>query len=135
MPTTTRYIQVRFQSTLPHGERRSQQTKRLGASGFQSTLPHGERLINDLRRVRDLLFQSTLPHGERLFFMTAPLTVSSFNPRSHMGSDPSLSEKPIGLSVSIHAPTWGATSRNLFQMPSTRFQSTLPHGERLIINI
>ena len=57
-------------------------------SVFQSTLPHGERQ-NPLEKssIRSQ-FQSTLPHGERL-----GLPPDSDFPRS----------------VSIHAPTWGAT--------------------------
>ena len=38
---------------------------------------------------------------------------------------------PPGRSVSIHAPAWGATRhRRHFRLSGTRFQSTLPRGER-----
>ena len=59
---------------------------------FQSTRPHGARPINDQLASLLHLFQSTRPHGARpiLFF------------GSH-GSFP----------VSIHAPAWGATFKNL----------------------
>ena len=84
---------TRFQSTLPHGERLCGHC--WGAhqgSTFQSTLPHGERPTG--LRISDVLelFQSTLPHGER----------------QEVKSD-----IEYLLSISIHAPAWGATrSRN-----------------------
>ena len=36
---------------------------------------------------------------------------SCFNPRSHMGSDCTVIRDTISRTVSIHAPTWGATHR------------------------
>ena len=36
------------------------------------------------------------------------------------------------LLVSIHAPTWGATSGGTDYVSQIEFQSTLPHGERLV---
>ena len=36
-----------------------------------------------------------------------------------------------GRKVSIHAPTWGATSKSGYSCVLAVFQSTLPHGERL----
>ena len=55
-----------------------------------------------------------------------------FNPRSHIGSDMAGSVKRSNSVVSIHAPTWGATQLNLFSSIDEMFQSTLPHGERLM---
>ena len=55
----------KFQSTLPHGERRSYPDSLDGQRRFQSTLPHGERLGG-------------------FFFYSIP---SDFNPRSRTGSD------------------------------------------------
>ena len=102
--------EILFQSTLPHGERRLVITYILelkavsihapawGATQyisyffkcfwFQSTLPHGER-PKTLRKLCTFQpFQSTLPHGER----------------RHEFED----GEPL-ISVSIHAPAWGAT--------------------------
>ena len=102
-----------------------------------------------------LLFQSTLPRGERL---GSPLVVIPnspyFNPRSHEGSDYTpFMILIISSSISIHAPTRGAT-RGYTESPITHinfnprshegsdkdpterqaaiaeFQSTLPRGER-----
>ena len=44
-------------------------------------------------------------------------------------------EKRRAKSVSIHAPTWGATSCAYTHKPVSMFQSTHPHGVRLIISL
>ena len=36
-------------------------------------------------------------------------SVSNFNPRTHVGCDRFNDLTPIGYSISIHAPMWGAT--------------------------
>ena len=54
-------------------------------------------------------FQSTHPHGVR--------------PRHQM-------DRHRPQEVSIHAPTWGATSSNAIFSPYVLFQSTHPHGVR-----
>ncbi len=99
---------------------------------FQSTLPHGERLGADKEPATFGVFQSTLPHGER-----PPLNlqdrdrVGSFNPRSRTGSDTARSSSDWGEPVSIHAPARGATQpAKQWFITTSKFQSTLPHGER-----
>ena len=79
------------------------------SSVFQSTLPHGERLgfeqlwqfvlvvsihaptwgatLPTAHIVYKVKFQSTLPHGERHIAYNVAVDCTSFNPRSHMGSD------------------------------------------------
>ena len=127
-----------FQSTHPHGVRQvmcgsaasnmrvSIHAPTWGATSIFFTLTY------------DNEFQSTHPHGVR----RSPCLVSSlvfcFNPRTHMGCDPSkplLSNSGIGfnprthmgcdiyhfsfwscLFVSIHAPTWGATAKGLLKL-------------------
>ena len=86
---------------------------------------------------RQQQFQSTLPHGERrkLIFMIRMFT--NFNPRSHTGSDYYRLFACILFTISIHAPTRGATTYNPVGTYVQKFQSTLPHGERrglLLIN-
>ena len=77
------------------------------------------------------LFQSTLPRGERLNKHVTPNCPQDFNPRSHGGSDSDDINLDNFAKISIHAPTGGATiSFPLIQIRS-RFQSTLPRGERL----
>ena len=87
------FLHPLFQSTLPHGERLELIDKICAEHMFQSTLPHGERPTYDFAMRHATRFQSTLPHGERL------LQVSIKN-RLQI--------------VSIHAPTWGATSSLFF---------------------
>ena len=55
------------------------------------------------------VFQSTLPRGERQLFEVANAAVKS---------------------ISIHAPTRGATFANAIKLDKLLFQSTLPRGER-----
>ena len=58
-----------------------------------------------------------------------------FNPRSHEGSDDGVKNWEQNLTISIHAPTRGATFRILVPNLCKRFQSTLPRGERLLDTI
>ena len=78
-------------------------------SKFQSTLPRGERRRATEKSEVNKVFQSTLPRGERhkrpLFFVCE----ANFNPRSHEGSDQTLSSVRCSPQISIHAPTRGAT--------------------------
>ena len=76
---------------------------------FQSTHPHGVRQVAGLKTERTGVFQSTHPHGVRL--------------RQY------LCRQSI-LSVSIHAPTRGATLVPNSYRPKNKFQSTHPHGVR-----
>ncbi|SDT04342.1 hypothetical protein SAMN05444162_2928 [Paenibacillaceae bacterium GAS479] len=101
------------------------------AMRFQSTLPHGERRGFESELLTILEFQSTLPHGER--HTVTPKRSSSkrcFNPRSRTGSDGIMQPKKCTYNVSIHAPARGATAPNGHQKIRNTFQSTLPHGER-----
>ena len=101
-----------FQSTLPRGERHTFDEDEIIHIKFQSTLPRGERQVTALkfypvRRVsihapawgatvcagrdeNDIMFQSTLPRGERRSRIAFMNQYASFNPRSRVGSDPSL---------------------------------------------
>ncbi len=56
---------------------------------------------------------------------------SSFNPRSHGGSDAGQGCASGSSTVSIHAPTGGATPCSWRSQWPEMFQSTLPRGERL----
>ena len=124
---------------------------------FQSTHPHGVRLLIPTSAVNSGTFQSTHPHGVR---RRADRLLSAgeyhFNPRTRMGCDTLICPPtPPLFGISIHAPAWGATwwrsaARRCAQHfnPRTRmgcdsfisiflrsaplFQSTHPHGVRLI---
>ena len=78
------------------------------------------------------IFQSTHPRGVRRRCPTVSITGSDFNPRTHVGCDRSCRSRPTSgshfnprthvgcdrqhqarqgeVKISIHAPTWGATS-------------------------
>ena len=105
-------VSYKFQSTHPHGVRRScadscQSRRR----SFNPRTRMGcDRVSNVLRRVN-----------------------RGFNPRTRMGCDP---RKPFAvppLTVSIHAPAWGATNGLDTVKERVLFQSTHPHGVRHFI--
>ena len=122
-----------FQSTLPREERPLQHQLGLHRRIFQSTLPREERQILILFNRFECLFQSTLPREERPALLLRQTIYSpDFNPRSHERSDTfsrSISSLSVTfqstlpreerqasflfhfslLSISIHAPTRGAT--------------------------
>ena len=122
-----------FQSTLPRGERLTFVHLCKHASMFQSTLPRGERLNGT--NINTACFTSFNPRsheGSDWCHSLLTYQVISFNPRSHEGSDPyfvTLTFSP--KNVSIHAPTRGATFDSVQHRIIVEFQSTLPRGERL----
>ena len=144
----------KFQSTLPHGERRSPLPWLPPRYWFQSTLPHGERHMGFGRLNTMYMFQSTLPHGERPaslprviipdpFQSTLPhgerprirgrkqLEQDSFNPRSRMGSDATPSCAPNRHNAFQSTLPHGERPTSIFRTVNGNwFQSTLPHGER-----
>ena len=54
----------------------------------------------------------------------------NFNPRTHVGCDQDHRRARPVAGISIHAPTWGATSTLFFCRPPDLFQSTHPRGVR-----
>ena len=79
---------------------------------FQSTHPRGVRRTNtDICHI-STMFQSTHPRGVRLLIpkWNFPRRFC-FNPRTHEGCDPGKVFSYQELSVSIHAPTRGATHK------------------------
>ena len=120
-----------FQSTHPHGVRQSLFLSKDATCLFQSTHPHGVRQKLQNRNKYQYEFQSTHPHGVRLsrwiliherlsfnprthmgcdrFLPSVLLLLYSFNPRTHMGCDSFPSLRGWLITVSIPAPTWGAT--------------------------
>ena len=124
------------------------------AEVFQSTLPHGERLASDSSPevIRYFNPRSRMgsdqgmawTHPNRPISIHAPAWGATkrgsayaggagyFNPRSRMGSDYSARYRWPNPRISIHAPAWGATGCGTLGCGTLRkFQSTLPHGERL----
>ena len=68
--------------------------------------------------------------GRDVYLVLSYITYSSFNPRAHVGRDFSAVMVAFTFSVSIHAPTWGATSYSHLPTPWPLFQSTRPRGAR-----
>ena len=121
---------------------------------FQSTLPRGERLHKFVGNTKMISFNPRSHVGSDHAHEFTATVLPSFNPRSHVGSDiyrlanncsfeVFQSTLPRGerlyifiyyfrnKTVSIHAPTWGATLSSYFPRLNNRpFQSTLPRGER-----
>ena len=69
----------------------------------------GATLFYDLQPFAGPLFQSTLPREERHALAILKGLIFDFNPRSHERSDNSNIIYSIIASISIHAPTRGAT--------------------------
>ena len=80
---------------------------------FQSTHPHGVRPDMGYDTLLKQMFQSTHPHGVRPRVTVSTGTITSFNPRTHMGCDGGRAAFIVRYHVSIHAPTWGATSATI----------------------
>ena len=126
-----------FQSTLPQGERpfrpdrdgthrdfnpRSHKGSDLRGCSEDDTIylisihaPTRGATRGTEKQSKKHLFQSTLPQGERPLFVVLLLSHHYFNPRSHKGSDYTMQESDYSPSISIHAPTRGATTMD-FEM-------------------
>ena len=77
-----------FQSTLPRGERRTEDDPLADLTKFQSTLPRGERLLLRLYYYWKIGVSIHAPTGGATGFRPLPPPQHRcFNPRSHGGSD------------------------------------------------
>ena len=105
-------VPARFQSTHPRGVRLCHERGLRLIIEFQSTHPRGVRLPLSGFLSLSRLFQSTHPRGVRLVWRWVMAQwVSDFNPRTHVGCDLGVELGNLGHSISIHAPTWGATQQ------------------------
>ena len=102
------------------------------ADEFQSTLPRGERPAVRCTQYGPRTFQSTLPRGERRQEAAAILARRDVSIHAPARGATRRADAPlaIGQGVSIHAPARGATSLACGLRICSRFQSTLPRGER-----
>ena len=94
---------------------------------------HAPRMGSDLRgfsyRFSTRLFQSTPPAwgAKSIFCMPAPWLPIFQSTPPRMGSDVNIPARVVALSISIHAPAWGATSmQEAMGLHKWIFQSTLP---------
>ena len=77
-------------------------------------------------------FQSTRPRGARRTAARPPVLRRDFNPRARVGRDFKFrAARRQAVTISIHAPAWGATYANVTITISIIFQSTRPRGARL----
>ena len=69
--------------------------------------------------------------GCDITILSMSISVPCFNPRTHMGCDLPCHKYQGATTVSIHAPTWGATTVVMHRPEQNcEFQSTHPHGVR-----
>ena len=172
----SRSTNLRFQSTRPRGARRYNRhsgdcylfgfnprahvgrDSRFRASSvhrqrFQSTRPRGARLCHDAGCTITYGFNPRAHVGRDILSVNVSKTINSFNPRAHVGRDQLARFGHVQEGVSIHAPTWGATTQCCTcckirrvsihaptwgatrpappqQHPYALFQSTRPRGAR-----
>ena len=121
-----------FQSTHPHGVRLVQQFPCLTIRRFQSTHPHGVRRVFSYRHYSTVCFNPRTHTGCDIVKVIPFQSLGRFNPRTHTGCDLCGYFRGVGrVSVSIHAPTRGATIvRGRRACAKWEFQSTHPHGVR-----
>ena len=100
---------MRFQSTLPRGERQRTGESGQQAGNFNPRSREGSDVIDiglihpDAISIHAPARGATFcPHGSRCW-------IRNFNPRSREGSDPTSPCSPCGPRISIHAPARGAT--------------------------
>ena len=124
-----------FQSTRPHGARpNSLKVSPLSwvsihAPAWGATYKGGSK--SSRKR-----FQSTRPHGARLNATSTLFTFSDVSIHAPAWGATQFTKGLIKSSfVSIHAPAWGATMVRLMVGRITMFQSTRPHGARLLFGL
>ena len=124
---------IMFQSTHPHGVRLNLVVAFEDGKAFQSTHPHGVRPITRLQKDISRYVSIHAPAwGATNRRKTRAWSFTCFNPRTRMGCDRASVNAMVGDYVSIHAPAWGATLILFAPTCPTLFQSTHPHGVRLV---
>ena len=121
-----------FQSTRPHGARPADHIQRRCGGGVSIHAPAGGATHERIPAAALSLFQSTRPHGARPLRASSARSRSSFNPRARTGRDERGNSNGFKRRVSIHAPARGATWVRILPNYWTMFQSTRPHGARLL---
>ena len=80
-----------------------------------------------------MYFNPRTPVGCDNHHRTPYPTSANFNPRTPVGCDQHQRDHRLSLSISIHAPQWGATPNVSPSFSRSAFQSTHPSGVRLLI--
>ena len=97
---------------------------------FQSTPPHGGRHEDIMKISPEDSFNPRPRMGGDPEPPGPPCRCNCFNPRPRMGGDTECEDCGESISVSIHAPAWGATATLAIGRCRQMFQSTPPHGGR-----
>ena len=79
-----------------------------------------------------MLFQSTRPRRARQIMKALVCILAGFNPRAHAGRDGITALKNYAMSVSIHAPTQGATTDPFFRWLVSSFNPRAHAGRDII---
>ena len=146
---------LRFQFTLPHGERLHRRPRFPELLRFQFTLPHGERpqicqffgnVINVSIHapawgatqsipppIPSTWFQFTLPHGERLPSATPKSLIAEFQFTLPHG-ERQVQEMGYAMCYGFNSRSRMGSDPVVQELPRAgwKFQFTLPHGERLV---
>ena len=124
------YKNERFQFTRPHGARPASSSPAPGSSCFNSRARMGRDIGLMVTVFFPASFNSRARMGRDLFLPVSshPLSVSIHAPA--WGATRRPPEKLPADAVSIHAPAWGATSASSATRSQSTFQFTRPHGAR-----
>ena len=120
-----------FQSTLPQGERHFLSAHDKNDFFISIHAPtRGATVFRKFQMTTQVYFNPRSHKGSDFFWNPFSIKVGYFNPRSHKGSDENTIKLVSMSSISIHAPTRGATCAVCDILANDEFQSTLPQGER-----
>ena len=98
---------------------------------FQSTLPHGERRVISNSIIHQVLISIHAPARGATRISPSTTSKPNFNPRSRTGSDSSLFKRFTPIQHFNPRSRTGSDLLNfLWTWVNHSFQSTLPHGER-----
>jgi len=100
-----------FQFTRPRGARRGAKARNGANACFNSRAHEGRDSPPDMQRRQCFQFQFTRPRGARQIINHATAIKNGFNSRAHEGRDAFHGAATPFASVSIHAPTRGATAK------------------------
>ena len=127
-------LRLKIQSTLLHEERLGTYHRMNSTISFQSTLLHEERHSLTAGNGAANPFQSTLLHEERHAIAVGNAEDIKISIHAPTWGATSVADchACVAARISIHAPTWGATLiHHTWRKQRLSFQSTLLHEERL----
>ncbi len=121
-----------FQSTRPHGARPAGTTPRVRRAGFNPRARTGRDPVSVDRSPAPFCFNPRARTGRDQLHRTRGHWSTRFNPRARTGRDQRVERVGHRVGVSIHAPARGATMPAITRVSTDMFQSTRPHGARLL---